>query len=102
MHQPGTRIVSHEGEDQVAVCGQRSCVAVDWVGQSQGGEIAGPSARPLANNIKAVAVEMNRMGERRVVGGGLDHPVLPLRTMRRGLRFRILGMWNLQNWHPRS
>jgi len=42
--------------------------------------------------MKIMAVEMDRVGERRVAGVGLDHPILPLRTMRHGLRFKILDV----------
>lgn len=80
VHQPGSRIISGVCDNEPAATLELSNIAARRIREAQLVEISSHAelARPCAQNITVVTVEVNRMGNRRRAGGLLDHPVRPL------------------------
>jgi len=75
MHQPSTRVVSLEGNDEVSTGVSSVCITADWVGEIESYSSTASSA--ISNDIEVVAVEMDRMWQWGVV---LDEPECPSST----------------------
>jgi hypothetical protein len=78
VHEPGARVVGFEGKHEVARAGEGGGIPTNGVVCFERGDVAGPVACALSEDVEIMAVKMDRVRDWRGIWGGLDHPVLPL------------------------
>lgn len=78
VHEPGARVVGFEGKDEVARAGKGGRISTDGVVCFERGDVAGPVACALSEDVEVVAVKVDGVRDRRGIWGGLNYPVLPL------------------------